>query len=146
MVEKLKQDMIQAMKDKDKNALTVIRGVKAAMDKERIDNNREINEELLIDVVNREIKMRKDSITEFEKGGRTDLVKQYQSEVDILKEYLPPQLSIEEINKEIDAIFEELKPEGPKSMGLVMKEASSRLKGKADMKEISNIIKERLSN
>ena len=146
MVEKLKQDMIQAMKDKDKNALTVIRGVKAAMDKERIDNNREINEELLIDVVNREIKMRKDSITEFEKGGRTDLVKQYQSEVDILKEYLPPQLSIEEINKEIDAIFEELKPEGPKSMGLVMKEASSRLKGKTDMKEISNIIKERLSN
>ena len=145
MVEKLKQDMIQAMKDKDKNTLTVIRGVKAAMDKERIDNNREVNDDLLIDVVNREIKMRKDSISEFEKGGRTDLVDQYQSEVDILKEYLPPQMSEEEINKELDAIFDELKPEGPKSMGLVMKEASARFKGKADMKDISNMIKERLS-
>lgn len=146
MVEKLKEDMIKAMKDKDKNTLAVIRGVKAAMDKERIDNNREINEDLLIDVVNREIKMRKDSISEFEKGGRTDLVDQYQSEVNILMNYLPPQLSIEEVNKIIDEIFEELKPEGPKSMGLVMKEASSRLKGQADMKEVSNIIKERLSN
>ena len=146
MVEKLKEDMIKAMKDKDKNTLAVIRGVKAAMDKERIDNNREINEDLLIDVVNREIKMRKDSISEFEKGGRTDLVDQYQSEVNILMNYLPPQLSIEEVNKIIDEIFDEVKPEGPKSMGLVMKEASSRLKGQADMKEVSSIIKERLSN
>jgi len=145
MVEKLKQDMIQAMKDKDKNTLAVIRGVKAAMDKERIDNNREINEDLLIDVVNREIKMRKDSISEFEKGGRNDLVEQYQSEVNVLMNYLPPQLSTEEVNKVIDEIFEEVKPEGPKSMGLVMKEASARLKGQADMKEVSNIIKERLS-
>ena len=145
MVEKLKEDMIKAMKDKDKNTLAVIRGVKAAMDKERIDNNREINEDLLIDVVNREIKMSKDSISEFEKGGRDDLVDQYQSEVNILMNYLPPQLSTEEVNKVIDEIFNEVKPEGPKSMGLVMKEASSRLKGQADMKEVSNIIKERLS-
>ena len=146
MVEKLKEDMIKAMKEKDKNTLAVIRGVKAAMDKERIDNNREINEELLIDVVNREIKMRKDSISEFEKGGRNDLAEQYQSEVDILMGYLPPQLSSEEINKVIDEIFDEVKPEGPKSMGLVMKEAAAKLKGQADMKEVSNIIKEKLSN
>lgn len=145
MVEKLKQDMIQAMKDKDKTKLAVIRGVKAGMEKERIDRNREINDDLLIDIVNREIKMRKDSIGEFEKGGREDLVEQYKSEIDILMNYLPAQLSVEEINKAIDEIFAELKPEGPKSMGLVMKEASSRLKGQADMKEVSNMIKEKLS-
>lgn len=145
MVEKLKQDMIQAMKDKDKTKLAVIRGVKAGMEKERIDRNREINDDLLIDIVNREIKMRKDSIGEFEKGGREDLVEQYKSEIDILMNYLPAQLSVEEINKVIDEIFDELKPEGPKSMGLVMKEASSRLKGQADMKEVSNMIKEKLS-
>jgi uncharacterized protein YqeY len=145
MVEKLKQDMIQAMKDKDKTKLAVIRGVKAGMEKERIDRNREINDDLLIDIVNREIKMRKDSIGEFEKGGREDLVDQYKSEIDILMNYLPAQLSVEEINKVIDEIFAELKPEGPKSMGLVMKEASSRLKGQADMKEVSNMIKEKLS-
>ena len=145
MVEKLKQDMIQAMKDKDKIKLAVIRGVKAGMEKERIDRNREINDDLLIDIVNREIKMRKDSIGEFEKGGREDLVEQYKSEIDILMNYLPEQLSVEEINKVIDEIFAEVKPEGPKSMGLVMKEASSRLKGQADMKEVSNMIKEKLS-
>ena len=145
MVEKLKQDMIQAMKDNDKTKLAVIRGVKAGMEKERIDRNREINDDLLIDIVNREIKMRKDSIGEFEKGGREDLVEQYKSEIDILMNYLPAQLSVEEINKVIDEIFAELKPEGPKSMGLVMKEASSRLKGQADMKEVSNMIKEKLS-
>ena len=115
------------------------------MEKERIDRNREINDDLLIDIVNREIKMRKDSIGEFEKGGREDLVEQYKSEIDILMNYLPEQLSVEEINKVIDEIFAELKPEGPKSMGLVMKEASSRLKGQADMKEVSNMIKEKLS-
>ena len=65
MVEKLKQDMINAMKDKDKERLTVIRMVKASMDQEHIDRKREINDELLIDVVNKQIKMRKDSISEF---------------------------------------------------------------------------------
>ncbi len=145
MVEELKKDMVEAMKNHEKERLAVIRAVKAGMDKERIDNKREVNDELLIDVVNREIKMRKDSIGEFEKGGREDLVDQYKSEIDILMNYLPAQLSVEEINKVIDEIFAELKPEGPKSMGLVMKEASSRLKGQADMKEVSNMIKEKLS-
>ena len=97
MVEKLKQDMIEAMKNKEKERLTVIRMVKAAMDQEHIDRKREINDELLIDVVNKQIKMRKDSISEFEKGGRSDLIEATQKEVDILMNYLPEQLSIEEV-------------------------------------------------
>mgnify|MGYP003305174927 CR=1 FL=1 len=144
MVEKLKQDMVEAMKNKEKERLTVIRMVKAAMDQEHIDRKREINDELLIDVVNKQIKMRKDSISEFEKGGRNDLVEKTQSEVDILMSYLPEQLSVEEVQQIIDEIFAEVKPESQKDMGKVMKEATAKLKGKADMKEVSNIIKEKL--
>lgn len=144
MVEKLKQDMVEAMKNKEKERLTVIRMVKAAMDQEHIDRKREINDELLIDVVNKQIKMRKDSIAEFDKAGRTDLSEKTQSEVDILMAYLPEQLSNEEVVKIIDEIFAEVKPEGQKDMGKVMKEATAKLKGKADMKEVSNIIKEKL--
>ena len=144
MVEKLKQDMVEAMKNKEKERLTVIRMVKAAMDQEHIDRKREINDELLIDVVNKQIKMRKDSISEFEKGGRNDLVEKTQSEVDMLMSYLPEQLSAEEVASIIDEIFAEVKPESQKDMGKVMKEATAKLKGKADMKEVSNIIKEKL--
>ena len=144
MVEKLKQDMIEAMKNKEKDRLTVIRMVKAAMDQEHIDRKKEINDELLIDVVNKQIKMRKDSITEFEKGGRNDLVEKTQSEIELLMTYLPEQLSLEDVKSIIDEIFAEVKPEGQKDMGKVMKEATAKLKGKADMKEVSNIIKEKL--
>ena len=107
---------------------------------------KEINDDLLIDVVNREIKMRRESITEFEKGNREDLIEKYKSEIDVLSDYLPEQLSSEEVIKEIDKIFEELKPTSMKDMGNVMKEATSILKGKADMKEVSSIIKEKLQN
>ena len=88
--------------------------------------------------------MRKDSISEFEKGNRTDLIEKTQSEIDILMNYLPEQLTEEEMLKVIDEIFEEIKPESQKDMGKVMKEATARLKGKTDMKEVSNIIRERL--
>lgn len=145
MVEKLNKDMIEALKNKDKDRLTVIRAVKAGMDKEKIDKKREVNDELLIDIVNREVKMRKESIEEFKKGNREDLIKETEYELDILKEYLPEQLSIEEVKKVIDEIFDEVKPTGQKDMGSVMREATAKLKGKADMKEVSNIIRTKLS-
>lgn len=145
MVEQLEKDMIEAMKNKEKEKLTVIRMVKASLKQEQIDHKKEINDDLLIDVVNKQIKMRKDSITEFEKGGREDLVEQTQNEIDILMKYLPEQLSSEEVNKVINEIFAEVKPESQKDMGKVMKIATERLKGKADMKEVSTIIKDKLN-
>jgi len=144
MVEKLQEDMKTAMRNKDKDTLVVIRMVKASMDQEHIDRKREINDELLMDVVNKQIKMRKDSISEFEKGNRTDLVEKTQKEIDVLMAYLPEQLSDEEVVKIIDEIFEEVKPEGQRDMGKVMKEATAKLKGKADMKTVSSIIREKL--
>ena len=146
MVDKLMSDMVTAMKEKDKDRLAVIRAVKAGLDKERIDNKKEVNDDLLIDVVNREIKMRKESIIEFEKGNRDDLIEKYKSEIDVLSNYLPEQLSSEEVVSEIDKIFDSIKPTSMKDMGNVMREATSVLKGKADMKEVSNIIKDKLQN
>ena len=144
MVEQLNKDMIDAMKAKDKDRLTVIRMVKAALKQEQIDHKKEINDDLLIDVVNKQIKMRKDSITEFEKGGRKDLVDKTQAEIDILMKYLPEQLSHDEVKKIIDEVFTEVKPTSVKDMSKVMKEATAKLKGKADMKEVSTIVKEKL--
>ncbi len=145
MVEKLDKDMIEAMKNHEKERLAVIRGVKAGLKQEAIDHKREINDELLIDVVNKQIKMRKDSITEFEKANRTDLVDKTQEEINILLTYLPEQLTPSEVEKIIDEIFNEVNPEGMKDMGKVMGLAQSKLKGKADMKEVSTIIRNKLS-
>ncbi|MCI6108149.1 MAG: GatB/YqeY domain-containing protein [bacterium] len=144
MVEKLKQDMIAAMKAKDKDRLTTIRMIKGDLDKEHIDKKREINDDLLIEVVNRGIKQRKDSIVEFEKGGRDDLIQKTQAELEILQSYLPAQLSEEEIVSIIDEAFQIVNPEGPRDMGKIMKEVQPKLKGRADMKEVSEIIKAKL--
>ena len=144
MVEQLKKDMIDALKNKDKEKLTVIRMFKAAMDQEHIDRKREINDDLLIDVVNKQIKMRKDSIEEFTKGNRSDLAQKTQEEVDILMKYLPEQLSDEEVLKIIDEAFSKIQPNGMKDMGKVMGIVTPEVKGKADMKKVSEIIRGKL--
>ena len=144
MVEKLEKDMITAMKEKDKDTLTVIRMIKASLKQEQIDHKKEINDDLLIDVVNKQIKMRRDSLVEFEKGNRQDLIEKTNSEINVLMAYLPEQLSKEEVEKIIDEIFEEVKRECQKDMGKIMGPAQAKLKGKTDMKEVSNIIREKL--
>ncbi len=146
MLEQLEKDYIEAMKNKEKDRLIVIRMIKASLKQEQIDRKKEINEELLIYVVNKQIKMRKDSITEFEKGNRQDLIEKTESEIAILTKYLPEQLSDDEVLQIIDEIFLEIKPESQKDMGQIMKIAQNKLKGKADMKFVSTVIKERLAN
>ena len=145
MVEQLDKDMIEAMKAHEKEKLNVIRMVKASLKQEQIDHKKEINDELLIDVVNKQIKMRKDSISEFEKGGRQDLIDATQAEIDILMKYLPEQLGAEEVAKIIDEIFAEVKPEGQKDMGKVMKEVTARCGSRADMSKVSAIVKGKLN-
>ena len=146
LFEKFNHDMVQAMKAKDKERLTVLRMVKGAMQLEHINQKKEMNEELLIDCVNKQIKLRKDSVLEFEKAGRADLKEQTEKELAILMDYLPEQLSKEEVEKIIDSVFEKVQPTSQKDMGKIMKEATPLLKGKADMKEVSITIKEKLEN
>ncbi len=145
LVNELKQDMITAMKEKDKDRLTVIRMVKAALDKERIDKKVEVTDDLLIDVVNKQIKMRNDSIEEFKKANRTDLVESVEKELEVLKKYLPPQLELEEVESIIDEAIKSNSATSMKDMGKVMQEVNPKVKGKFDMKKVSEIIKSRLS-
>lgn len=145
MLEKFQQDMIKAMKEKNKEELSVLRMAKGAMDKIRIDQKKEVDDQLLIEVIAKEIKSRNDSIAEFKKGGREDLVSKTENEIDILKRYLPEQLSEEEVDKIIDEAFVELSPQGMKDMGKVMSMVSHKVKGCFDMGVVSSKIKSRLS-
>ena len=145
LFEKFNKDMITAMKEQEKEKLTVLRMVKGAMQLEHINNKKELNEELLIDCVGKQIKMRNDSIDEFAKAGRQDLVDKTKEEVIILNDYLPKQLSEEEVNSIIDEVFTKINPTSGKEMGLIMREVTPLLKGKTDMKKVSEIIKNKLS-
>ena len=139
------EDLKNAMKAQDKLKLSVIRMVKSSIQMEELNKKRELNDEEVIDVISKQIKTRKDSINEFTKGGRDDLVESTSKEIEILSTYLPEQLSEEEINDIIDKVFEDVKPESPKDMGKVMKAVTPLVKGKADMGMVSSIIKNKLN-
>ncbi len=146
LLEQINNDMISYMKNKDSFSLGVVRMVKGAIQLEKINKKRDLTDEEVVAVIAKQIKMRNDSITEFSKANRTDLVEQYQKEITLLEGYMPEQLSIEEINKIIDEAFTKVNPTSSKDMGLIMKEVSPKLKGKADMSSVSTIIKEKLQN
>ena len=139
------EDLKTAMKNQDKETLSVIRMVKGAIQMEELNKKKELTDDEVIGIIAKQIKTRKESIAEFEKGNREDLIEKTENEIKILEKYLPEQLTLEEVTKIIDETFEEVKPESMKDMGKVMGPAQSKLKGKADMKEVSNIIKSRLS-
>lgn len=145
MREKIMQDIVAAMKSKDKDVLTVLRMVKGAVQLEEINTKRELNDEEMITVLSRQIKTRKESIVEFEKGNRTDLIEKTQQEIDILSKYLPEQLSEEEVVKIIDEVFRAINPTGPSDMGKIMGALTSKLKGKADMGEVSKKVRAKLT-
>mgnify|MGYP004573377507 FL=1 len=145
LFEELKKDMIDAMKAKDKDRLTVIRMLKAALDKERIDKKIEITDEVFISVLEKQIKMRNDSIEEFKKAGREELVEKTLGELEVLKKYLPEALSEDEVMDIINDAITKLEATTMKDMGKVMSEVSPKVKGRYDMKEVSSIIKSKLS-
>ena len=146
LVETINNDIISYMKSKDTFPLGVVRMVKGAIQLEKISKKRDLTDDEVISVIAKQIKMRQDSIEEFKKADRKDLIDQYSKEIDILKKYMPEELKPEEIEKIIDDAFEKINPQSNKEMGLIMKEVSPKLKGRADMKEVSNIIREKLSN
>ena len=119
--------------------------LKASIQLESINKKRDLTDEEIISVISKQIKMRNDSIIEFEKGNRKDLVEQNKKEIELLKTYMPEELSIEEVNKIIDEAFNLIKPTSSKDMGLIMKEVTPKLKGRTDMSVVSNIIKEKLN-
>lgn len=145
MRERILTDLISAMKSKDKEKLAVLRMVKGAMQLEEINIKRELNDDEVIRIISKQIKTRKDSIVEFEKGNRNDLIDATNKEIEILNEYMSVQMTEEEISKVIDEVFAEIKPESPKDMGKIMGVISPLVKGKADMGLVNKMIKERLN-
>ena len=146
MKQKILNDLTQAMKDQDKELLSVLRMVKGSIQLEEIKVKHELNDEEVISIVTREIKTRKDSINEFEKGNRTDLIEKTASEIELLNKYMPEQLSEEDVNKIIDDVFTKVSPKGQSDMGKVMGMITPLVKGKTDMSLVSSKIKEKLSN
>ena len=146
MKQKLLNDLVAAMKSQDKETLSVLRMVKGAIQLEEINKKSELSDEDFIGVVSKQIKTRKESIAEFEKAGRTDLVDQTKKEIEILNKYMPEQLSEEEVLKVIDEAFNTVNPQTQSDMGKLMGFVTPKLKGKADMSLVSKTIKEKLAN
>ena len=142
--ERINNDLKDAIKSKDSFRLGVIRMVKGAMQLAKPNPREELTDDDVITVISKQIKMRNDSIKEFEAAGRSDLVEQNKKEIEILNTYMPKQLSEEELTEIIDKVFEEVKPTSQKDMGLIMKNISPLVKGKADMSLVNKLVKERL--
>lgn len=146
--EQLTEDMKTAMKAKEagKQRLGVIRMVRGVVRQAEIDGKKELGDEEVIAVISKEVKQRRDSIEEFKKGGREDLVAQNEAEIAILMEYLPKQLSEAEVRELVKAAIAESGAREPKEMGKAMKVLMPKVKGKADGKLVNGIVKELLGN
>lgn len=146
MLEKINKDMIEAMKSKDTLKLSTLRMLKGAIDLERINKKLDkVSDDDIVVIIGKQIKTRKESIVEFEKGNRQDLVDKTNEEINILNVYMPKMLSAEEITPIVMDAINEVNATTIKDMGSVMKIVSSKLKGKADMSLVSEIIKNKLN-
>lgn len=145
MIEKVDNDLKLALKEQDKFKLSVLRMLKSEfVNESRKGTLHELTDDEAIKVIKRQVKVRKDSITEYTGYGKMDLVSDLEKEVEILSVYLPEEMTEEQINKVIDEVFEELKPQSMKDMGAVMKAVSAKITN-ADMALVSKNIKDRLS-
>ena len=146
MRERILKEIMTAMKSQDKERLSVLRMLKGAMQLEEINKKKELDDNEVIAVVSKQIKMRRESIVEFQKGNRDDLIKQAENEIAILNEYMPEQLSEEEVIKIVEEAIKEVNPAAPSDMGKVMKLLTPKLTGKADMSFVSKLVKERITS
>lgn len=142
---RLNDDMKQAMKNKQKEKLTVIRMVKAALQNEGIKLQHTLTEEEEITVLAREVKQYKDSLLEFKKAGREDLVDKLQSEIQILSAYLPEQLTEEELVDVIKQVISEVGATSKADMGKVMTAVMPKVKGKTDGSLVNKLVNQLLA-
>ena len=146
LLEQLNQDMKQAMKNKEKDKLIVIRMVKAALQNEAIKlGKNDLSEEEDLSVLSRELKQRKDSLQEFKKADRLDLVEKTQAEIDVLVEYMPEQLSEDEVSEIVKQTISEVNATSKADMGKVMGALMPKVKGKADGSLVNKLVQQQLS-
>jgi len=142
--DRIQQDMKDAMRARDKPRLATLRLMHAAIKQREVDERIELDETQVITVLDRMVRQRRESITQFEQAGRDDLVAQENSEIDVITAYLPAALSEAEINRLVDAALAATGAASIRDMGKVMAELKPKLTGRADMGAVSAMIKARL--
>ena len=143
--QRITADMKSAMKAKDKQALKAVRMILEAIKQKEIDERIELDDAQVMTVIQKMVKQRKDSISQFSDAGRTDLVEIEEAELEIINNYMPEQLSDEEVALVVDKVINDSGANSMKDMGKLMGILKSQLQGKADMSLVSQLIKSRLS-
>ena len=143
--QRIQDDMKAAMKGGDKPRLGVIRLLLAAIKQREVDERIELNDEQILAVLDKMVKQRRDSITQYEQAGRTELAEQEAFEIGVLQDYLPEALSEGEITTMIQEAIQATGAESMKDMGKVMGQLKSKMQGRADMGAVSAMIKQQLN-
>jgi uncharacterized protein YqeY len=143
--EQITEDMKTAMRAKDSERLGTIRLLLAALKQKEVDERVELDDAMVVAIVDKLVKQRKDSVTAFTQGGRTDLADKEAAEIKVLEVYLPQRMSSDEVTAAVQAIVAELGAKGPGDMGKVMGTVKAQLAGKADMGQVSVAVKAALS-
>lgn len=145
--DRLLADMKEAMKEREagKIRLSTIRSIRAAQKEAEIEKRQELTDDELIQVINRELKMRRESLAGFEQAGRADTIQRLQTEISILQTYLPEQLGENEIRAIVQEIISKLGASGPQDVGKVMKNVIPEIRGRADGKLVNQLVKELLA-
>lgn len=145
MYEKINEDLKNAMKGKDTFKLSVLRMLKSALQLEQIAKKHELDDNEVAAVLKKQVKVRKDSLEEYKKYDKAELVESLEKEIAILDVYLPEEMNKEDITKVVEDAINEVKPTSMKDMGLVMKKVNELLVGKnADMSLVSKLVKEQI--
>lgn len=145
MYEKINEDLKNAMKEKDTFKLSVLRMLKSALQLEQIAKKHELDDNEVAAVLKKQVKVRKDSLEEYKKYDKAELVESLEKEIAILDVYLPEEMNKEDITKVVEDAISEVKPTSMKDMGLVMKKVNELLVGKnADMSLVSKLVKEKI--
>jgi hypothetical protein len=142
---RITDDMKSAMKAKDKEFLRATRMIIEAIKQKEVDERVELDDPQVLTVINKMVKQRKDSISQFDLAGRTDLVEIEEAELEIIKKYMPEQLSDEEVEIFVDKAINDSGSDSMKDMGKLMGMLKGQLDGKADMGAVSQLIKSKLS-
>lgn len=142
--DKIQEDMKTAMRSQDKDRLATIRLILAALKQREVDERIVLSDEQILATLNKMIKQRRDSISQFEAGNRMDLAEKEKMEVGVIQQYLPAQLSEAEVEQTVAAVIQESGATSAKDMGKVMGLLKAKLQGKADMTLVSAKVKEKL--
>ena len=142
--QKLQEDLKSSMKNKDTNKKSVITLIRASIKQYEVDNRVELQDDEIVDLIAKQLKQTRDSREEFAKAGRDDLVSKAEAEIEVLKEYLPQQLSEEELNEIVISTISEVGATSMKDMKNIMSSIMPKVKGRADGKLINELVKKNL--